>query len=942
MKSTKPPSLLELPVVFEENKSHVAPLATIDSLPLPLPTHQIMIPLPEREQPPRVVIADDETSVIDGLRCSLAGHYTNSLDVRFWQAGDVPSLKDQIIAWMDSGWHPDVVVIDINMDDGGKHGVHYLEELRSTARCAAIAVVLATGNQYRDLDAGKLSTGENLTQQNPDEWLKYARAYEPDSILYGKTADAHFLGRIGEHLPEWKRSARGRAWIKLLGEIAKELDGATLKVKSVADKVVKYAKSELGVDDALVRWRKNNGNYELKAMETTRDVPIIQKGSNISPKDVPILDQILVEKRQLVLRDALTEEEAGVFRKEVTGHRFLGTGMLLGDKTVGSITLLRDPKNSPFEKALDDHYLGVLARLLASALGRDTLMRERQIQLLDFANSVAQTSNVREVCKKLSEMLHRELHGSNHRKSKTTVRLLDFGKGVLVRRAQLGLEAKTDDIVITDKESIYAQCVRKNRLKRVGDLSKECHKKTANDPVFSELCVPLSIGTHATGAVNLEHISTDFYRVNDESFVLAAAGLAASAIERIRTADVLDGMAELTCQFANEETKLLNKRLRELLYEFCGYSVLVELTPTKELSWKVGHVDCRFKGADEELVRKEVELHLSKKLDNSWINAKYQEEKRERKWAYFTEDKSEFVSVALVQNGDGPVTQQADSVLWLRRGEALPHRAIFLMWYLPPPMNESGVELLGTLAQLFSELDERQNRISELIEKNLIGEQAAQIGHVMQHFRHRLGNLTGSLETHIDRLEDAYLESDDTKFESVLVNMRDSVRAIANSFNRSRGYVKKPCRENYALKYIVDKTASSKELVERLKSVSFVSQIADELIVYVDSDIASLCIFSLLENSLDAINGKDQPKIEITADVLSNSVVLTVKDNGNGVSESIRPNLFDWGYTTKLDGLGSALAFAKTRMQVLDGDLLYSSNQPIPGAAFELHFPKSQ
>jgi signal transduction histidine kinase/CheY-like chemotaxis protein len=978
-----PISELTLPAEFPENHSFAPPLTSQGSISSPFNERSIV--LPERKTRFRIVIADDDEKVIEGLKNSLASHYAKTLELRFWQPEknianapqpeqNPPTIekseenqpKDPLVAqiqdWMQAGWRPDAVIIDMNMDEGGKHGVEYLAALRNTEGCFSLPVILATSDEYRDLDDVETTSHAKL---------KDAREFEPEEILYGKTADALFLGQIGEHLLGWQRIARRRAWIKLLQKVAKKLDGQTLKVETVAEEIVAYAVQELEVESAFVRWRTENDAYQLVAVQqadrSNRTLPA--KGSAVFPHEVSILQDILGQGREPVVQNNLTESEAGIFKDSILGFRFLGAGMVLGSASVGFVTLLRTPNANVFEAVLDGRYLSVLTRLLAAVLGRAQLMRDRQTALLTFANQVAQATDEKLVCEELVKTLHQELHDGEDFKAKVSVRLLDFGEGMLKAKARHGLLSTGEDISINAAQSIHALCIRRYnqgkkspKTEEVAEKAKETTEyvkiEDVTDPkwaaqfrntcvngvqVHSELCVPLAIGDYAIGGVNLEHTDTDFYRKHDVGFVQAAAGLAATAIERIKTAKMLVGMADFTHYFPREETDVLNQRLHNLLYEFSGYSVLVDIDIDPDDAWYVRDVVCQFNGTTKEKIRAQLESQYQTKWDQTWVSKSYHQKKWINKWADFTADTNEFLAVELalpVENmPDAIITQQADALLWFRRDDAPPHRVLLLMWGLPPPMNAASIELLGSLARLFSELDNRQQNIKELVQKNIIGEQAAEIGHVMQHFRHRLGNLSGALNTHIERLDTAYTQHNPMRYQQALVDLRRTARAIANSFNKSKGYVKDIEKTTVQLQEIIDNACQSTGLKERLESMSLHLAIPSDIQVHTDVEIAALVLFSLLENALDAMKMQPTPIIRLIAKRSDKQVILQVYDNGAGVSQNFRQKLFKWGKTTKSEGLGSALAFAKTRMKLLGGDLVFPTSQPTIGALFEMYLP---
>jgi signal transduction histidine kinase len=206
----------------------------------------------------------------------------------------------------------------------------------------------------------------------------------------------------------------------------------------------------------------------------------------------------------------------------------------------------------------------------------------------------------------------------------------------------------------------------------------------------------------------------------------------------------------------------------------------------------------------------------------------------------------------------------------------------------------------------------------------------------MQHFRHRLGNLTGSQGTHIDSLEDAYEDNEPEVFQQALQKLRANAKDIANSFHKSRGYIKEPDMQKVTVFEIVEKTCQ--DMKERLQAQDpkLDIHVDKQLIAYTDLDIASLVLYSLLENALDATKDKTDAALTINAHFIDNAIALQVIDNGSGVSEEFQPKLFEMGRTTKFQGLGSALSFARTRMERMQGQLLFPLPQPNQGALFEM------
>lgn len=959
-----PPPRPALRPVFDENRSPAPPLRAPGAGALPEPRSRIEIPLTERPgNRARVVIADDDQHALQAWVRSAEASYGKALDLRTWEpssrAGH-PDLVEQIQRWRAEGWHADLLVIDFNFDDGGRHGVHYLEDLRKEPGLAALPVVLATSNQQSDLEQGQLSPdqGPNKTRESPRDWFKRLKPLQPEAVLYGKTGDAMFLGRVGRGLPDWQRAARRRTWVRLLSEIAEQLDNVRIGVEQIATHIVEFAVHELGVSDAVIGQRRPDGRYRLIALHPVN--PHIALGAELQVEEVPVLDAVVKDagdtpeqlRRPPLLVPRIGAAAAGVYADALADMQLLGAAAVLGHRPVGFIGLFRRAAAPPLDEEVDGLYLGLLVRLLASAIRVD-LLRERQTRLLNFSHQASTAARWRHISQYLADILHDEVHHSSD-DAGVTVRLIDFGEGMLQYTAHAGPATPAVRLPMRRlAPSVCAEVASANQPRRIGETARAANYLPGRPGMRSELCVPLSVGGFgldqggfALGVVNLEHRDPDFYRGNDEDFVAAAAALAASAFQRIRADRLFVGMTEFVLDFATAHTDALDAKLRELLYLFCGYAVLVDLQAPADAGapWQVRRVHVPApQGAplgDKEALCRLIESIYADEWPNTLMGRlvqqrHWQPSATEKRWVEFTKDDAEFRVVELAADGQ---TQTADAVLWLRHDDADPHRAMLLMWSMPPPIGHNEQRLLGTMAQVFSQLDARKASVDALVHKNMVGEHAALIGHVMQHFRHRIGNLTGSQSTHLDGLEDAFTDQDAAAFGASLERARANNTELADAFHRSQGYIKvPPVLEDVALTAVVE--AASHELQVRLQTVQLTNAVPAALAVHTDLDVASLVVYGLLENALDALRGWPDPRITVAATAAGAMVRIVVTDNGPGVALDMRARLFQWGQTSKRDGLGSALAFAQARVRSLGGQLELAAPQPEQGASFVLQLP---
>ena len=117
-----------------------------------------------------------------------------------------------------------------------------------------------------------------------------------------------------------------------------------------------------------------------------------------------------------------------------------------------------------------------------------------------------------------------------------------------------------------------------------------------------------------------------------------------------------------------------------------------------------------------------------------------------------------------------------------------------------------------------------------------------------------------------------------------------------------------------------------------------------------DADLLHQTVVNLLQNALDAVAGRGEPKITITTrfdtgprsrngDVAA-PLLLSVTDNGGGIPASLGTGIFTPFVTTKPAGEGLGLAFCARITALHDGQLDYDS---APGrTVFNLRLPISR
>ncbi|MDR0667000.1 MAG: HAMP domain-containing protein [Prevotellaceae bacterium] len=108
---------------------------------------------------------------------------------------------------------------------------------------------------------------------------------------------------------------------------------------------------------------------------------------------------------------------------------------------------------------------------------------------------------------------------------------------------------------------------------------------------------------------------------------------------------------------------------------------------------------------------------------------------------------------------------------------------------------------------------------------------------------------------------------------------------------------------------------------------------AGDATVVAHPDLLSRVFLNLLTNAVQAVQNKPDGHIRITLEERPDSYRVSVEDNGDGVSDSLRPHLFTPNFTTKTSGSGLGLTISKKIMEHEGGYIEYR-HSTLGGACF--------
>ncbi|MEO6498077.1 MAG: HAMP domain-containing sensor histidine kinase, partial [Mucilaginibacter sp.] len=82
-------------------------------------------------------------------------------------------------------------------------------------------------------------------------------------------------------------------------------------------------------------------------------------------------------------------------------------------------------------------------------------------------------------------------------------------------------------------------------------------------------------------------------------------------------------------------------------------------------------------------------------------------------------------------------------------------------------------------------------------------------------------------------------------------------------------------------------------------------------------------------------------RIEINYLITAKNILLSIKDNGNGIPDNMREKIFEPNFTTKSSGTGLGLAFIKNSIENAGGKVWFETviNE---GTTFYLSLPAAE
>lgn len=258
------------------------------------------------------------------------------------------------------------------------------------------------------------------------------------------------------------------------------------------------------------------------------------------------------------------------------------------------------------------------------------------------------------------------------------------------------------------------------------------------------------------------------------------------------------------------------------------------------------------------------------------------------------------------------------------------------------PIEWRGKDEIGVLVHRYNlmlrQLEQSADKLAQTERESAWREMAKQVAHEIKNpltpMKLRVQHL---LKSWSDGNQD--FESKLKNFSQSMTEQIDTLSDIATEFSN---FAKMPKSEITAFD-MVQLTSSVIDLFrenEQIK-ISFRPYHVNNPNVLADKSQTIRCLNNLLTNAIQAMPERNRGTIDVAIRNFGNHLLVRIEDNGIGIPEDQRKNIFVPNFTTKSTGSGLGLAMVKNIMTGIGGNIWFRSKSG-RGTVFFLSFPTAK
>lgn len=243
--------------------------------------------------------------------------------------------------------------------------------------------------------------------------------------------------------------------------------------------------------------------------------------------------------------------------------------------------------------------------------------------------------------------------------------------------------------------------------------------------------------------------------------------------------------------------------------------------------------------------------------------------------------------------------------------------------------------LVASYNKMVDELEESAAKLAQSEREQAWREMAKQVAHEIKNPLTPMRLTVQSFQRKFD-VSDPNIKQKLNDFSSTLIQQIDTMTSVASAFSN---FASMPAQQNETLN-VVKISRLALEIFNE-EYIHF-SALEEEIIAKLDRTQLIRVITNLVKNAIQAIPEEQEKKaVFVTVFRESGYVNIEVKDNGKGILEENKSQIFEPKFTTKSSGMGLGLSIIKKIIENYNGTITFESEIGV-GTTFLVKFPISE
>ncbi|MDH7447268.1 sensor histidine kinase [Aquimarina sp. 2201CG14-23] len=246
--------------------------------------------------------------------------------------------------------------------------------------------------------------------------------------------------------------------------------------------------------------------------------------------------------------------------------------------------------------------------------------------------------------------------------------------------------------------------------------------------------------------------------------------------------------------------------------------------------------------------------------------------------------------------------------------------------------SEEIYSLVNAYNSMIDELEESAAMLAKSEREAAWREMAKQVAHEIKNPLTPMRLTVQSFERKFDP-NDPNIDQKVKEYSDTLIQQIDTMSSIASAFSN---FAQMPAQKSETLDVV--KIVGLALDIFNEDYIVFPSE-KEKIIATFDRTQLIRVVTNLVKNGIQAIPEDQIPKIMVNVFTEKEDIVITVADNGVGITEENKKKIFEPKFTTKTSGMGLGLGMVKNIVETYKGSITFTSQEG-KGTVFKVKFPK--